>query len=201
MRGEETLPSSDGSVHAREVGKRLGHEGREDVLELVDVGDDLGDRFVVERERLGYVVEYPEVVNDETVRLTRRGPVCAADRLQERVVTQEFVQVHALEVGRVESRQELRGDDEDLERVARVAEPVEKLLLLVLRAAEALLPLLWRALPERHYDSGLNLLGEDRVERVLVEHASLLVDRNDLSTEALGRDLGLEVGGDVLDNG
>ena len=98
--------------------------------QLVNVGDDAGDALLVELDRLGDVVEDPQVVDDEAVRLGLAvGTVGAADRLQQRVVAQRLVEVHRLQDRRVEAGQELGGDDEDLEWVSGVAEAVEQLLL------------------------------------------------------------------------
>jgi hypothetical protein len=95
----------------------------------------LSEPLLVELQRLGHVVEHAEVVDDEAVRLlVAVGAVGAADGLQQRVVAQRLVQVHRLQDRRVEARQQLGRDDEQLERVVGIAEAIEELLLLVATA-------------------------------------------------------------------
>ena len=201
---EQPLPGEVGSVDAGEPRQALRHRRAQFILQLVDVGDDLVDRLLVEGERLGHVVEQPEVVDDEPVALARRDPVGATDRLEERVVSQRAVEVHALEVRRVEPGEELGGDDDDLEGVGRIAEPIQQRGLVVLGPAESVPPLLWCALADVHDDvaclDGQFIVGE-RVEGVLVEDARLLVDGDDHRPEAFGRDLLEEVLPDVGDDG
>jgi hypothetical protein len=85
------------------------------------------DALLVELQRLGHVVEDAEVVHDQAVGLlVAVGAVRAADGLQQRVVPQRLVQVHRLQDGRVEARQQLGRDDEQLQRVVGVAEAVEQ---------------------------------------------------------------------------
>ena len=57
------------------------------------------------------------------------GAVGAADRLEEGVVAERLVEVHRLEDRRVEARQQLGRDDEDLERIGRIAEAFEEFFL------------------------------------------------------------------------
>ena len=96
----------------------------------------LRDALLVELKRLRDIVEHAEVVDDQAVRLRLAvGPVRAADRLQQRVVAQRLVEIHRLEDRRVEAGEQLRGDDQDLQRVGRVAEAIEQLLLGVAVAA------------------------------------------------------------------
>jgi hypothetical protein len=54
------------------------------------------------------------------------GAVGARDGLQQGVVAHGFVEVHGLQDGRVEAGQQFGGDDEDLQRVVRVAVTVEQ---------------------------------------------------------------------------
>ena len=93
----EPLVAADGAVDAGEERQRRGDGRRELVLELLDVGDDLLDGLLVERQRLGDVVEDAEVVDDQAVGLVRRvDPVGAGDRLQERVLLERLVEVLAV---------------------------------------------------------------------------------------------------------
>ena len=108
------------------------------VLQFVDVArSTCGDRLLVELERLSDVVEDAEVVDDETVRLARALVGWCGRWPGAGVVPQRLVEVHCLEIRCVETGEQLGSDDEDLERVAWVAEAVEELLLLVLRAVVA----------------------------------------------------------------
>ena len=102
---------------------------------------DLLHRLLVEVQRLGHIVEDAEVVDDQAVRLLLAvGAVRAADGLEQGVVLQRLVEVHRLQDRRVEAGEQLGGDDQELQRVGRVAEAVEQLLLGVL-VADVLLPL------------------------------------------------------------
>ena len=98
-------------------------------LQLLDVGDDLLDGLLVEGQRLGDVVEDAEVVDDQAVGLVGRvDPVGAGDRLQEGVLLERLVEVLAVQDRGVEAGQQLRRDDDDLQRVGRVVEPRDDLL-------------------------------------------------------------------------
>ena len=68
---------------------------------------------------VGDVVEDAEVVHDQAVGLSRVQAVGAADGLQETVVAHGLVQVHGLEDRGVEAREELGGDDQELEGIQR----------------------------------------------------------------------------------
>src|SRR5680860_413767 len=144
---------------------------------------------------LGYIVEDAQVVDDQTVSLGAAvGAVGAADGLQQRVVAERFVQIHRLKDGRVEAGEELRSDDQHLERIGGVAEAVEELLLSVALAAEGgvlVLPAV-----DRHDHVG-DLRRQILVERPLVEQATLAVEGDHLRSEATQRDLLLEVPGNV----
>ena len=77
------------------------------------------DALLVELDRLGHVVEDAQVVDDQAVGLRLAvGAVGAADGLQQRVVAQRLVEVHRLQDRRVEAGEQLRGDDQDLQRIA-----------------------------------------------------------------------------------
>ncbi len=109
---------------------RLGKLGQ-----TLDVADDAAEALLVELERLAAIVEHAEVVDDEAVGLlVAVGAVRAADGLEQRVVAQRLVQVHDLEDRRVEAREQLRGDDEQLQRIVGIAEAIKELLFLVPRA-------------------------------------------------------------------
>ena len=85
--------------------------------------DDLLHALVVELECLGDVIEDAEVVHDESVGLRRRiDPVGPGDRLEEIVLLQRLVEVLRVEDRRVKARQQLGGDDDDLQRIGRVVE-------------------------------------------------------------------------------
>ncbi len=75
-------------------------------------------------ERLG---DAP-VVDDQAVRLAVGRAVHARDRLEQRVLLQRRVQVHDLLDGRVEAGEQHVADDQDRERVARLAEARDQLL-------------------------------------------------------------------------
>ena len=110
------------------------------------------------------------------------------------MVAQRLVEVHRLQDRRVEAGEQLRGDDQDLERVGGIAEAVEQLLLGV--PVTAVGRVLVLAAVHRH-DDVRRLRRQVLVERLLVEHAALAVEGHDLRPEAARRHLLLEVPGDV----
>ena len=131
------------------------------------------------------VVEDAEVVDDQAVRLLRVRAVRAADRLQQvwsRIGLSRYI---ACRIGASKPVSSLRRHDEDLQRIGRVAEAVEQLLLVVLarvrsgRATPAASPL-----ADGHHDFA-RLGRQDLVERVLVEHARFPVEGDDLRLEAV----------------
>ena len=129
---DEALVAADRSVDAGEERQRSGDGRLELVLEFLDVGDDLLDRLLVERQRLGDVVEDAEVVDDQPMGLVGRiDAVGAGDRLQQRVLLQRLVEVLAVQDRRIEAGEQLRRDDDDLQRVGGVVEPRDDLLQLV----------------------------------------------------------------------
>ena len=135
LRGHQTLVSAYAAVHAREKGEAFLHLDRERLPQFVDVRDDLLHGLFIEVERARHVVEDADVIHDQTVGLfLAESPVGPADCLQEVVVLHRLVEIHHLEDGRVEAGQEFAGDDDELERVRRVAETVEQLFLGVLVA-------------------------------------------------------------------
>jgi len=98
------------------------------------------------------------------------------------VVAQRLVQVHRLQDGRVEARQQLRRYDHELERVVGVTKPVEQSLVFVPGAPETLE--LW--VSPRRRDDDLGRLGrQERFERGLLEQATLLVERHDHRLETI----------------
>ena len=95
---------------------------------MLEIG--LLNAFLVELQCLSDVVEDPQVVHNQTVALLFAvGPIGPADGLEKRVVAQRLVEVHRLKDGRIEPCQQLRRDDDDLQWVLRIAEPVKQLLL------------------------------------------------------------------------
>ena len=88
---------ADGSVHAGEEGEALLNLHGQRFPELVNIGDDLLHRFLVEVEGAGDVVEDADVVHDQAVRLLLAADaVGAADGLQEIVVFHRLVEIHHL---------------------------------------------------------------------------------------------------------
>ena len=98
----------------------------------MDIADDRAEALLVELQRLRDVVENAKVVDDEPVGLQiAAGAVGAADGLEQGVVPQRLVQIHRLQYRRVEPGEELGRDDQELQRIVRIAEAIEQLLLLV----------------------------------------------------------------------
>ena len=140
LRRHQALVAGLRAVDAREEREALLHRARRAwSLSPSMFADHAAEALLVELERLRHVVEHAEVVDDETVRLlVAVGAVRAADGLEQRVVAQRLVEVHRLEDGRVEAGQQLGRDDEELQRIVRIAEAIEELLLLVARAGVGL---------------------------------------------------------------
>ena len=89
------------------------------------------------------------------------------------MVAQRLVEVHRLQDRRVEAGQQLRGDDEDLERIVGVAEAVEQRLLLVLGRARSASATPGGSLGASVMTTALASSGRMLVELLLVEtHAS-----------------------------
>ena len=198
--GEQPFPALHTSVNTREPSQALRHESLELPFELVDVLNDLDDALVVKGQCLSYLIEDSQIVDDEAVSLARCRTVRPTDGLKQRVVSQQLVQVHALEIRSIKAGEQLRCHDEDLEWVSRVAEAFEKPLLLVLGPPKLRLPFLGCPLSNGDDYSALDLGWQHLIECSLVEHTGLLVDGHDLGTEAFGSDLLLEVSSDVLDH-
>ena len=156
-------------------------------------GHDLLHGLFVEVQRPGHVVEDADVVHDQAVGLfLAEGAVGAADGLQEVVVLHRLVEVHHLQDRRVEAGEQLAGDDDELQRVGRVAEAVEQLFLGVLvarraastRAGRPGAVVMTMALASGPISSSITCL---------VEHAALAVEDHHLRLEAVRLHLGLEV--------
>ena len=87
------------------------------MFDALDVFDDLLHARIVKGQRFRCIVENADVVHDEPERLSLViDAIDAADGLEERVVFHGLVEVHALEDRRVKARQELRRDDDELQR-------------------------------------------------------------------------------------
>ncbi len=192
---DQALVAADGAVHAGEEGQCRVDRRAELGLEFLDVRDDLLDGGLVELERLGDVVEHAEVVDDQAVGLVRVDPVGAGDGLQEGVLLERLVQVLRVQDRGVEAGQQLRGDDDDLQRVGGVVEPRGDRFEVV-PAGCPLRPLGRVVAGLAHHDRG-RLGGQVLVELGLVGDAGGLVVDDDLGLEALRVDLRLEVLGDV----
>ena len=195
LRGDQSLVAGDRAIYPGEPRQAFLHRRGKRGDQLIEVRDDAGDALLVELDRLGHVVEHPEVVDDQSMRLGLAvRPVRAADGLQQRVVTQRHVQVHRLQDGRVEARQQLRRDNQQLERVVRITETVEQPLFGV--PVPAVGGVLVLSAVDGHDDIG-HLDGQHPVERLLVQHAAFTVVGDHLRAEAVGSHLLLEVLRDV----
>jgi hypothetical protein len=80
-----------------------------------------------------------QVVDDEAARLVPEHAVHARDGLHETVPLHRLVDVHRVHARGVEAREPHVADDDELERVARVLEPLGQRLAALL-AADVLLP-------------------------------------------------------------
>ena len=141
-------------------------------------------RLLVELERLGDVVEDAEVVDDQPMGLVRRvDAVGAGDRLQQRVLLQRLVEVLAVQDRGVEAGEQLRRDDDDLQRIGGIVEPRDDLLQLV-RIRESTVAQSGGSLRLLRHHDRRGLGAEVLVELLLVGHAGGLVVDDDLSLEA-----------------
>ena len=140
LRGDQAFVAADGSIETGEVRQALRQRAGQIGLQAIEVGDDVLHRFLVEVQRARHVVEDADVVHDQAVGLAGKRSVGAADRLQQVVFLHRLVEIHRLQDRRVETREQARGDDEELERIERVAEAIEQLLFVVFAALDT-----WRA--------------------------------------------------------
>ena len=106
-----------------------------------------------------------------------------------------LVQIHHLEDRRVEARQQLAGDDHDLQWVLRIAEIVQHLGFLV-PGAPPLLVFIGLVVVGIH-DDGAGRLAQQPVQLLFIQHATLPVIAHHLAFKAVGVHLGHEVLGDV----
>ena len=128
-------------VHVLEEREALGHRLGELLLDLLDALHHALDIDLVELERVRCLIEESEVVHDDPGLLVLvADTVGAADGLEQRVVAHWLVQVHRLQDRRVEAREQLGRDHQELERVGRLPKPVEEILLRV--AVPLVLPIL-----------------------------------------------------------
>ena len=132
LRGDQPLVPADGPVHAGEEGQALLHRLGQLRLQLVHVGDDLLDALLVKVQRLRHVVEDAEVVDDQPVRLlsgtVRFVRQMAWSRLWSRMGLSRYI---TWRMGASKPVSSFDGHDQELQRVARIAEPVQQLLFLV----------------------------------------------------------------------
>src|SRR5262249_40871059 len=123
--------------------------------------------------------------DDETMRLGLSvRAIRPANRLEQGMVSQRLIEIHHLKDRCVKASEQLRGDNEDLQRIGRIAKPIEELLLSFTVAAVGpgdVLPAV-----DGHYDVR-HLRRQVFVERLLVQHATLAVEGHNLATEAVRR--------------
>ena len=130
LRRHQALEPRHGPIHPRKVPETLLDEPGELALQLLKVFYCLPDGQVIELEGLGHIIKDSKVIDDQPVSLrVGVGAVGAADGLQEGVVPQRLVEIHRLQDRRVEAREQLCRDDQNLERVGGVAKPLEQLFL------------------------------------------------------------------------
>jgi len=187
-------------IYSREECKALLHPDGQRFTQLVDVCDDLLHGSLVEVECTSHVVEYADVVHDEAVGLLlAEGAVSPADGLQEIMVFHRFVEIHRLQDRRIETGQQLAGDDDELQRVSRVAEAVEQFLFGVLVAGMDF-PFGRIAGLADHHDGAC--FGIDQlIHHLLVEHTALAVEGHHLCLETVRFYPGLVVPDDVVHHG
>ena len=90
------------------------------------------------RERFGQLHGHAPVVHDEAVGLlVAGGAVHPGDGLEQRVLPERRVEIHDLLDRRVETGEQHVADDEDGQRVVRVLEALDQLVLLLLAQVPA----------------------------------------------------------------
>ena len=98
------------------------HEGNR--LTLFDRGFPGSAALGVAGERALELVREAEVVHHQTARLVAEYPVHAGNGLHEAVAPHRLVHVHRVKARRIEARQPHVADEDDLERIARIPEPL-----------------------------------------------------------------------------
>ena len=108
LRSDQAFIAFDSTVDPREIGEALLDGLGEPRYKLGDVGDDTDHPLLIELNGLGYVVEDPDVVDDQPMRLLLAvWAIGSADGLEQRVIPERLVQIHRLENRGVEPGEEL----------------------------------------------------------------------------------------------
>lgn len=82
LRRHQALVTADAAIHAGKKVDTGQHLQRQRLPHLVDVGDHLLDRLLVEIQRLGHVIENADVIDDQAMGLgLAKSAVGATDRL------------------------------------------------------------------------------------------------------------------------
>jgi len=79
-------------------------------------------------QRLFELLGQPQVVHHQPARLVAEDAVDASDGLHEPMPAHRFVDIHGVEARRVEAREPHVADDDNLERIGRVAKPLRQLV-------------------------------------------------------------------------
>ena len=122
--------------------------------------------------------------------------VGATDGLQQVVILHRLVEVHHLQNRRIETGQELGGDDQELERVVRIAESVEELFLFIARHLPLRI-LIAFATCRMHHNSAC-LRSDKLIQSLLIKNAAFSVEGDDLGFEPVWLYLILVMPDDML---
>ena len=163
-----------------EVGRSLRlHLLLEEHLQELEILDDRIDLFAIESEGFFQLVEDPDEIEDEAMglhhllRLILIGPVHPGDRLEQGVIPHRLVEIHGIEHGCVESREQLLRDDQDLRLLVELPEALADLPLLLRIEVELLQQRRVVVIPR------IDHLGvfrrEHLIESMLVEGAGLAI--------------------------
>lgn len=113
-----------------------------------------------------------------------------ANRLQQGVVSERPVEIHCLQDRCVETREQFRRNNNDLERVFGIPESIEKFLLRIPAAAIGCISVL--SAIHRH-DDVRDLKWQVLVKCLFIEKAAFPIKSNNLGAKTVRRHLFLEV--------
>ena len=112
------------------------------------------------------------------------------------MVAQGLVKILSLQDGRIEPREQLCSDDENLERIVRVAETVKELFFGIAISPVCLVAVFLVVV--RVHDDCDRISAQELVELLFIQQAALSVVADYLRLEAVGLNLRFEVFGNVF---
>ena len=127
----ESLETSYRAIHSREEIKTILHPYRDHLLDFFDVLNHTLHGCLIKTQGFVLIVNDTYIIaNHSAFLMGLLHAVGATNGLKKSMVLHRLVKVHTLENRGVKSSQEFACNDDELERIERVAESVEKLVLL-----------------------------------------------------------------------